>query len=1230
MKILMFTNTYLPHVGGVARSVQSFSEKFRELGHEVLIVAPEFDEESEELDNVIRVPAIQNFNGSDFSVRLPVSPALLEPVVEFEPDIVHSHHPFLLGDTALRIARSLHLPIVFTHHTLYERYTHYVPGDSVMLQQFAIQLATSYANLCHAVIAPSESIKQLIERRGVEVEVRAIATGIDQSRFKNGDGARARKELTIPEKAYVVGHLGRLAPEKNLPFLAECTAEFIAKDENRHCLIVGSGPSEEEISKIFEARGVASRLHLPGTRNGQELVDCYHAMNVFAFASKTETQGMVLAEAMSCGVPVVALDAPGAREILRDRENGCLVLNESKADYIDALDWISTQTEEQKALLAENSKSIASEFSLTRMAEKMLQLYDELIETNALVADYQDSAWEKTLRLLENEWDLLSGKTKAAGRSFGKAYSVLGKGFYRLQRKYRRVREWCNKAELSVRLLNLPKSEEPKGKPGLVLIQVDGLSRVQFDRAYRFGRMPFLRKLRNKEQHRLLSFYSGVPSTTPAVQGELLYGKRCAVPAFGFYRRDPNDFSQAKYMRMFEPDCAREVEDELVKCGDGLLQDGSSYSIIYSGGAESTHFCPAQFGWGTLLRYSNPLRILGFALFNIWSLFRVTVLLVIEFFLAIIDCFRGLIEGEDFLSELKFIPARIGITILLRELLVVGAVTDVTRGVPVVYMNLLGYDEQAHRRGPGSAFAIWSLKGLDDAIKRVWKAAKRTDSRDYEVWIFSDHGQEYTTPYEKEFGQSVESAIAEVVGGAEPLSTGTGYERQQQLSRARWISSRSPNTPPAEQKQADPDSLFYFAGLGPVGHIYFKQQLDADEQRQIAQRLAHEKGVPLVLLRSADGTVQVFKEEKQLSLARDIDEIAGPDHPFVEELAEDLQTLVEHPDSGDILLLGWRYEKQPLTFSLESGSHGSIGSRETEGFALLPQTAPLPETTAEFIRPEDLRACALEHLTPTRVSKREKIAFTNRPANSSLRVMSYNVHSCIGTDGKHSLKRIAEVLKRYQPDVIALQELDSAKQRSGGGDQAQALAEILGMEYHFHSVFELAGGLYGNAVLSRFPMKRVRSGILPQPEGKRSKEPRGALWTKIEVDGQEVNIVNTHLGLSSRERATQANELLSSAWLGSCSGPTVFCGDLNISRGSPLYRRFTENYKDTQFAAPNHKPRNTWISHMPIRCLDYILVSNHFETDACFIPVGHKEKRASDHLPVLADISFAATEESGD
>ena len=341
MRISMITNTYLPHVGGVALSVDSFTREYRKLGHDVLVIAPTFEGLPEEEDGVVRVPAIQEFNGSDFSVRLPIPLYLNQALDRFQPEIVHSHHPFLMGDTAARISASRSVPLVFTHHTRHEVYTHYVPIGLESLKTFVIEMATGYANLCDRVIAPSQSMSDLLQNRGVTTPIEPIPTGVDPHVFKDGAGDEFRKERGIPVDAFVVGHLGRLAPEKNLEFLMNATLDFLDRFPKAWLIVAGDGSSKTYLEEIVKARGLHPRVLFPGTVQGQEKVDCYHAMDVFAFSSHSETQGMVLAEAMACGVPVIGIDAPGVREVVRDRENGRLLPEDNAGDFLSALAWIA-------------------------------------------------------------------------------------------------------------------------------------------------------------------------------------------------------------------------------------------------------------------------------------------------------------------------------------------------------------------------------------------------------------------------------------------------------------------------------------------------------------------------------------------------------------------------------------------------------------------------------------------------------------------------------------------------------------------------------------------------------------------------------------------------------------------------------------------------------------------------------------------------------------------------
>jgi 1,2-diacylglycerol 3-alpha-glucosyltransferase len=408
MRIAMFTNTYLPHAGGVARSVKTLEDECRKRGHEVRVIAPESDM-AEESPDVLRVPAIQNFNGSDFSVRLPSLNLISDFLQDFQPDIIHSHHPFLLGDSALREAWKVRLPIVFTHHTLYERYTHYVPLDSDALKRVAIQLATEYCNLCSRIIAPSESIAKLLLERGVESSIEAIPTGIDTAAFASVDGGAFRKKHRIPDGVPVIGHVGRLAEEKNLRFLTEAVKRALEEHREAWFVLVGDGPEKQAMLDLIGSE----RIIAPGSLHGTDLADAYASMDVFAFASQSETQGMVLAEAMAAGAPVVALDGPGVREIVEDGRNGSLLGGDASVeDFAAALGHLLSN-EDARSRCAEQAVSTAAGYDRHATTNRIITLYEDLIDAAAHDRSEDFTPWDRLLNGIGVEWDLTVAKLAA-------------------------------------------------------------------------------------------------------------------------------------------------------------------------------------------------------------------------------------------------------------------------------------------------------------------------------------------------------------------------------------------------------------------------------------------------------------------------------------------------------------------------------------------------------------------------------------------------------------------------------------------------------------------------------------------------------------------------------------------------------------------------------------------------------------------------------------------------
>ncbi len=552
----------------------------------------------------------------------------------------------------------------------------------------------------------------------------------------------------------------------------------------------------------------------------------------------------------------------------------------------------------------------------------------------------------------------------------------------RIETLLRRLRRKLSRSVWLARLLRLPVSEGAPSRPGLIMIQIDGLSQPQLQRALDRSELPFLRRLIKREHYQVHSHYSGLPSTTPAVQAELFYGVKGAVPAFSF-----RDHATQQIVRMYEPDAAARVEALHTGHGnEALLKGGSAYANIYTGGAAETHFCPSSMGWGQTLRAANPLVMLAFLLGNLYSFLRVAVLFLLELGLALLDFVRGLVRGYDFVNELKFIPTRVGICILLRELCVIGGKIDISRGLPIIHINFLGYDEQSHRRGPRSLFAHWTLKGIDEAVARLWRAANHSAWRQYDVWVYSDHGQARVHPYHLVQGYPLAEAVQLTFGKLNASPPGITKENASsvQTQRVRLLGGnriqRLFSVLGIDGDESDEQQQPAVTSLGPVAHVYAPRKLTGDESALVACELARTHKVPLVLNVETTGSLCARAEETEYRFPQDIVALFGAQHPFIDSLGEDLVRLCEHPDAGDFVLLGWREGITPMTFAEENGAHAGATPDETNGFALLPVDAPLAERQHAYLRPLDLRNAALQHLQKgeSNLSQRANVPSTRR------------------------------------------------------------------------------------------------------------------------------------------------------------------------------------------------------------------------------------------------------------
>lgn len=758
---------------------------------------------------------------------------------------------------------------------------------------------------------------------------------------------------------------------------------------------------------------------------------------------------------------------------------------------------------------------------------------------------------------------------------------------------------------------------------GLLMIQVDGLARSQLERAMAKRRMPFLRRLMRRDDYRMHDFYPGVPSTTAAVQGELFYGVRAAVPGYSFYDR-----IKRRHGVMSSPDWAKDAEAGCAAQAPGLLEGGSSWSNIYTGGAtqEESHFCAASIGFSDMWRTGKIRNIFIFIVLHPLRSIFIALLLILESFIALWDLILGVCRGERLFPEFLILLSRVFIAIGLRELITIGAAVDLARGLPVIHVNFVGYDEHSHRRGPGSAFAHWSLLGIDRAIHSLYRAAEQSNRRDYTVWIFSDHGQERVKSFDTEFTGGIEKIVGDILEVSQQKDPAWRARSQKRLLPT-WRTGKAAEKRFAKWSKAaaltpGEEATFTIAAIGPVGHLYLANPPDDEKRAAIARRLVKEGKVPGVLIKRADNSVVWFHASGETLVPDDVPPFLPHPEPVRKEIADDLATLARHPHTGDLLLLGWSPGTEAWTFAPERGAHAGIGPEETRGFVLLPPGTRLPKGCEHHIRPASLRSAAMHLLDRAPLVAAHPVPVAGETL--SLRVLTYNIHGCEGMDGRVSPRRISRVVSNYAPDIIALQEIDLGRRRSRAEDQAGIIAKMLEMHAVFCPTVTHGEEHYGHALLSRWPIEVVKRAFLPNDPKSWWPEPRAALWARVVIGARRLNVITTHLGLGVEERRRQMTALTGPEWLGAVPADedVLLCGDFNATPGSVPYRLAAQKLRDAQVSLKGHIPLRTFSSTRPFARLDHIFASAGFVPEKIIVPRDRTARLASDHFPLIVDFAI--------
>ena len=371
-------------LGGVTRAVETLRGGLERLGHTVVVVAPRMAGAPPDA-TVVRVPAVPAPTYPDFSLPLPVGPWLARHVQDLSLDVFHAQHPFLLGATARRLARALDRPLVFTYHTLYDQYAHYVPLPRGLVARRAVRWSTKFANRADLVIAPSDALAERIVGQGVRRPVEVVPTGVDLDRFRPGHRGRARTALGFPPDGPLLLYVGRLDQEKNLDLLLEAFAAASRRVSAARLALVGRGTRRDSLRSRAVQLGIVDRVLFVGGVAPDDVVTFYQAADLFLFASTTETQGLAVLEAMAVGRPVVAVRASGVEEAVLDGVTGLLTVEDPSDLAAAAVEVLEDRG--LAAKLARGGREAVQRFAAPALAARLVQSYERLVGVAATGGD---------------------------------------------------------------------------------------------------------------------------------------------------------------------------------------------------------------------------------------------------------------------------------------------------------------------------------------------------------------------------------------------------------------------------------------------------------------------------------------------------------------------------------------------------------------------------------------------------------------------------------------------------------------------------------------------------------------------------------------------------------------------------------------------------------------------------------------------------------------------------
>ena len=378
MNILLISDVYFPRVNGVSTSIRTFTEQLQKLGHSVHLIAPNYRVETIDEAWITRVPARSiYFDPEDKLMKYNEILRLLPMLKSKKFDLIHIHTPFVAHYAGLKLGKLLQIPVVETYHTFFEDYLHhYLPWiPKFAARGLARLISKNQCNQVDAIVAPSQPMLDVLRTYGISIKAEVIATGLQETSFSVADGEVFREKQGIAQNRPMLLYVGRVAFEKNIDFLVRVT-QLLTKDMPEVLLVItGEGPAEHSLRALVKTLGMENNVQFIGylDRN-TELNACYKAADIFVFASKSETQGLVLLEAMAQATPVVAIAELGTASILVEGQ-GAMIAVEDEAEFAHIVHALLANPVHREHLGERAREYAHSKWSATKQAERMLAFY---------------------------------------------------------------------------------------------------------------------------------------------------------------------------------------------------------------------------------------------------------------------------------------------------------------------------------------------------------------------------------------------------------------------------------------------------------------------------------------------------------------------------------------------------------------------------------------------------------------------------------------------------------------------------------------------------------------------------------------------------------------------------------------------------------------------------------------------------------------------------------------